>query len=225
MHLQRAEPPPQGPARDRAQGVRALFVLGLVVVAALSSLLWWLIRHDPAEAPAQVGGVPAGESQSREPGEPTTEPVPTVQAGRFTFEGLAPVQRGESCDEVSYGKVMSWFGDHPCRRVVRGLFAARDGDARALVSVSVVTMPDSAQAQKLKALTDTSGTGNVSDLLRDGTADVAGAPQVAGGNYASDVSGDTVTIVESAFFGDTKNQALLDEITAEALQIAGQLGS
>ncbi|MGH3433662.1 MAG: hypothetical protein ACRDQB_12590 [Thermocrispum sp.] len=228
MHLPRSEPPREVSRRHPARTPRLLFALGLVMVAVFASLLWWLIRHDPDEAPPQAGGTPqAGENAAPGGERPATEPAPTVQAGRFTFEGLAPVHTTDRCEQVSYGKVRSWFADHPCARVVRGLFSARDGSnspARAAVSVSVVTMPGDAEARKLKELTDTSGTGNVSDLLKDGTVRLPGVPEVAGGSYASSLSGPTLTIVESAFYGDTENKALLAEITTQALQVAGQLG-
>lgn len=225
MHLQRVAPAPAPPV-DPAVRNRALLALGLVLVAALSAVVWWAIRHDPAPEPAPAGPPVAGTtSRPADTTEgTTTSPGPTtVEAGPFTFESMTPNQASDSCEDASYGKVRAWFADHACERVVRGLYSTEAEGARALVSVVVVTMPDEGQAQQLKAMTDTSGTGNVSDLLRDGTVELPGAPQVAGGAYASNTSGDTVTVVESAFYGDTKNQALLDEIAAHALQIAPQM--
>jgi hypothetical protein len=226
MHLQRPEPPQQPVQHDPVLVRRVLFAVGLVAVAVLAGFLWWLIRYEPEPEPVgrpQAGGVPSEQAPDGTTAQPTTKPAPTVQAGRFEFEGLAPHHMSESCDKASYGKVRSWLEDHPCERVVRGLYATRADDARAMVSISVVTMPTEADAQQLKKLTDTSGTGNVSDLLRDGTVQVPGAPEVAGGNYESSATGNAVTIIESAFFGDTKNQALLDEITAQALQVAATM--
>lgn len=231
MHLQRPDLPPQPPPPGQPDPVRvrrALLAAGLLAVVVLSSFLWWLIRHEPeptaalpSETPSEQAPAPDGSSEA--PSSPPAKPTPTVQAGRFTFEGLAPTQVSRSCEQASYGKVSKWFTRHRCERVVRGLYAAEDGDARALVSISVVTMPTVPQAQRLKRLTDTSGTGNVSDLLRDGSVRLPGAPEVAGGNYASNVAGNTLTIVESAFFGGTKNRALLNEITTTALQVAPKM--
>lgn len=225
MHLQRPEPPQQGVQHDPVLVRRVLFAAGLLAVAVLAGFLWWLIRHEPEPEPPgrPQAGVPSEQEPGSSTGQPTTKPAPTVQAGRFEFQGLTPHHVSESCDEASYGKVRSWLEDHPCERVVRGLYATRADDARALVSISVVTMPTDADAQQLKKLTDTSGTGNVSDLIRDGTVHVPDAPEVAGGNYASSTTGNSVTIIESAFFGDTKNRALLDEITAQALQVAATM--
>lgn len=224
MHLQRSEPPPPAPARDPARTAKLLFAAGLVLVTVLSSLLWWLIRHDSDEASPQAGGTPpAGESPTPG-GEQTTEPPPTLEAGRFTFEGLVPVHKTDRCETVSYGEVHDWFAKHPCENVSRALFAVSDGDARAAVSVSVVTMPRDKDAKKLKKLTDTSGTGNVTDLVKEGRVQEPGVPDVAGGAYASTAEGETVTIVESAFFGDTKDKALLEEITAQAVEVGAELG-
>ena len=226
MHLQRVAPAP-GRQLDPAVRNRALLAAGLVLIAVLSAVVWWLIRHDPAPEPTPVGAQPPGSSSApagTSEEETTTSPGPTtVDAGPFTFESMTPNQATDSCENASYGKVRAWFADHPCERVVRGLYSTEAEGARALVSVVVVTMPDEGEAQQLKTMTDTSGTGNVSDLLRDGTVELPGAPEVAGGAYASNTSGNTITVVESAFYGDTKNQSLLDEITAHALQIAPQM--
>lgn len=227
MHLQRAAP--AAPQPDAAARNRALLAVGLLAVAVLSAFLWWLIRHEPEPAAptgAPSAGAPSGQAPttSTSPDGTTTAPGPTtVQAGPFRFESVAPNQVSDSCEDAAYGKVREWFADNPCRQVVRGLYRTESGDSRALVSIAVVTMPDEASAQTLKTMTDTSGTGNVSDMLRDGTVDLPGAPEVAGGTYASNTVGETVTIVESAFYGDTKNQALLEEITAQALKVGAEI--
>ncbi|GEM_PF-2881423 len=203
----------------RVRTARVLFVLGLVIVAALSSLVWWSIRSDPdetrfssADRPSSSGG--AADDSGGGPGRP-----PVLRAGRFTYRALAPLDVRQRCDDVSYGKVREWFAERPCREVIRGLFDVRADGARAAVAVSVVTMPSRSQARALKKLTDTDGTGNVSDLIRDGTVSRPGLPQVAGGKYASKTSGPRLTIVEAAFFGDTRNAALLDQITTQALRL------
>lgn len=220
MQLQRPDSPP--PAAPGTAARRALFVVGLLAVAIVAGFLWWLIRHDPEAEPPQAGSRPVEQTSSAE--STTTSPAPTtVQAGPYTFESLTPNQVDRSCPDASYGKVRKWFGDNPCDRVVRGLYTTRQGQARAIVAISVVTMPTPEQAQHLKALTDTSGTGNVSDLLRDGSVHVPGAPKVAGGNYASSAAGNTVTIIESSFYDGHRDQPLLDDLTTQALRVAAEL--
>src|SRR5690606_36979764 len=134
----------------RVRTARVLFVLGLLIVAALSSLVWWSIRSDPdetrfssADRPSSSGG--AADDSGGGPGRP-----PVLRAGRFTYRALAPLDVRQRCDDVSYGKVREWFAERPCREVIRGLFDVRADGARAAVAVSVVTMPSRSQARALK---------------------------------------------------------------------------
>ena len=220
--------PADAARRARVRTGRMLFLLGLVLVAALSSVVWWSIRHDAGGEPNPQAAQPSsretsgGGTQGGDKDEGSQQPQ-TLRAGHFTFEALAPVQTSERCDRVSYGKVRSWFADHPCREVVRGLFSVQEGSRRAAVSVVLVTLPSEQRARQLKKLTDTNGTGNVSDLIKDGTVQLPGVPKVAGGNYASGVVGPRLTIVEASFYGNTKKRALLNDITAAAVQLGTQL--
>lgn len=205
---------------------RWLAALCLLAVAVLSGLIWWLIRHDPTSDPAAGSSSPGQTEPADSPGTPgVAKPTApnTIEAGQFTFNSAAAPRAGDDCAEVSYGEVRDWFADHPCDRVVRGLYTADAGEARAIVSIIVVTMPTDGQAGQLKELTDTSGTGNVSDMLRDGTASVPNAPNVSGVTYASNASGNNVTIIEAAFFPGGGDTPLLEQIAAEAIRAATQL--
>jgi hypothetical protein len=79
-------------------------------------------------------------------------------------------------------------------------------------------MPDTGTARQLQGLADTTGTGNVNDLLREGKGYPGGPQELAGAEYASAVSGPVVTIVESSWVqpgaGDA---ATVDAVADEAL--------
>lgn len=203
---------------------RVLAAMGLLAVAVLSGFAWWLIRYDPppsrvSAVQPEVSSTPTTARTSKSPAKPSR----AVNPSRFTFAPAVTPETGDDCAVASYGEVSSWFWEHPCKRVVRGLYTTSKKNARALVSVIVVTMPSSEQARELKVLTDTDGTGNVADLQRDGSVQIPGAPDVAGGEYASDVSGNNVTIVEAEFFDGYQHRLLLAEITREALRVATSL--
>ncbi|NKQ57255.1 hypothetical protein HFP15_30735 [Amycolatopsis sp. K13G38] len=175
--------------------------LGLVAVAVVAGLVWWLVRHDSGDAP--VAQAPAKE---------------------FSFVATAgPVVSGD-CAAKSSDSVKRWFGSHPCQRLSRSLYATSAGSARALVSVAVVTMPSEADAQELKKLVDTDGTGNVSDLVADGTAKLPDAPKLPGGEYASRVTGSQVTIVLAGFYGGHTDPPTLTRVAGEALELPAQPG-
>ncbi|WP_231104787.1 hypothetical protein [Haloechinothrix halophila] len=219
------------PANQRPPTVRALLLAAtLLGVAVVSGFVWWLIRHDPGPMTPTAGGQPATSAPATSDGD-TTSPSPTdaktpseVKIGRFTFRPMAPTDVTSDCAAVSYGKVRNWLANNPCKQVSRGLYATTVGEVKALVSVIAVTMPGDPKASELKGITDTNGTGNVSDMVRDGTVQLPSAPQVAGGGYASELDGDTVTIVEAAFYGGHSDRTLLDKIATAAVGVAKHQG-
>lgn len=191
--------------------VRLLQGAGLVLVAVLAGLIWWVVRHDTV--------IPAAQ---RQPVEGTARQDP-LTSGAFDYSVAAgPVMSG-SCVDHSYGKIQEWFAEHPCARLSRGLYTTTASGARVLVSVSVVTMPTHADAATLYELAFTSGTGNVSDLVRDGAATIPNAPSVAKGEYKSKIVGPRVTIVEANFFGEVENKATLARVASDARRLSATL--
>jgi hypothetical protein len=176
---------------------------GLVAVAVVSGLLWWLVRHETPQAVAQ----------------------PPAQNGEFAFTIANGPQVSTNCEENAYDKTKTFFADNPCQRLSRALYTTTSGGAKALVSVVLVTMPDAASANQLKALTDKDGTGNVNDLIKDGTAKIDGAPKIykSQAQYDSRVNGSEVTIVMTDFFANHQDKALLQRIAFDALRLSDEL--
>jgi hypothetical protein len=92
---------------------------------------------------------------------------------RLTRSGLKVRERQtdarSDCAAHSYGQVEVFFRAHPCEALFRTLLEVRDGrGAVALVAVAWVDMPDAEQARQLKALMDRPGTGNITELSREG---------------------------------------------------------
>ncbi len=83
-------------------------------------------------------------------------------------------------------------------------------------------MGDAEGARALRALADRNGSGNVSDLLREGVRYPGGPEGLSGAEYASAVDGSTVTIVETAWAGDGAggSSADLDVVAATALVLS-----
>ena len=176
---------------------------GLVGVAVVAGLLWWLIRHETPQPVAQ----------------------PPAQNGEFAFTIATGPQVSTNCEENSYSQTKTFFAGNPCKRLSRALYTTNSAGAKALVSVVLVTMPDAASAKQLKALTDQDGTGNVNDLVKDGTAKIDGAPKVykAQAQYDSRVTGSDVTIVMTDFFANHQDKALLKRIALDALRLSDEL--
>lgn len=198
-------PPPGPPARNRRD--LALKGAGLVAIAVVSGLLWFLIRHE--DAPAQAAP-PTGSQQS---------------TGSYKFTQVAGPDKSADCAAKSYDETKKFFQDNPCSSLTRALYSTESGGAKALVSVVLVGMPDSDKAKALKALTEKDGTGNVTDLVKDGTYKASGAPRVSGADaaYSSSVDGTNVTIVLADFYGKHTDKALIERIADDALRLSADL--
>lgn len=174
-----------------------------MLVAVLSGLIWYLVRREPTPP----------------------LPPPGTRAKEFSFAMLEGPVVSTNCAANSTGSVKKWFTSHPCQRLARGLYTTAYGNDQVLVSVALVNAADPAQAQQLKELVDQDGTGNIENLLDDGTANVPGAvKKLAEGTYASRVSGNQVTIVLSEFSDGHTDKAVLSRVDNEALDLADQLG-
>ena len=88
--------------------------------------------------------------------------------------------------------------------------------------MSRVRLADAAAARSLRSLTDANGSGNVSDLLREGVRYTGSPAELSGAEYASAVSGTTVTIVESAWVDEDADgsSADIDQVADDGLALA-----
>lgn len=194
---------------------RVLQGTGLLLVAVLAGLLWWLIRHDSVRPVAHP--VPAQERTQNTQG--------PLTGGDFEYTVADGPVASDECLPHSYGEIHDWFDDHPCDQLERGLYttAGVNGN-RALVSVVVVTMPTHDDASELYDMAFNEGTGNVSDLGREGADVPPGAPKVSEGEYKSKIVGSQVTIVETNFFDDTDDgddADTLAHIAGDARRLSG----
>ncbi|MBB4682718.1 hypothetical protein [Amycolatopsis jiangsuensis] len=199
--------PPSGPPPGSRPADRRTLLLrggGLVVIAVVAGLVWYLVRHD--STPEQPVAQPSAQSQG------------------FAFELVEGPVKATDCADNSYSGAKKYFQENPCTSLSRALYTAPSGSAKALVSVAVVTMPTAAQATALKQLTDTDGTGNVSDLVRDGTYHGSGAPKLSGdkAEYESEATGTDVTIVLADFYAGHQDPALLQRIAKDALKLSAK---
>ena len=186
------------PGRRRGLLV-VLAALALVVVLGVGGFLLTQGGDD-----GDGGTDPAAQTTSVAPtstAPPTPEGLPvgsTQQVGDTTYT-LQAFAYDDSCADHSYGAAAGFFGTSDCAGLVRSLWSAEADGQSAVVSVARVTMPDPSRAQALLALTDTSGTGNISDLLREGVRYAGGPDGLSSAAYESAVTDDVATIVESSW--------------------------
>lgn len=116
---------------------------------------------------------------------------------RLESDGLRVTERGvdaaDDCAVHSYGQVREFFVRQPCTALYRGLFEVRDGRVTALIAVAWVDMPDAEQARAFQQLVDRNGTGNVTELTREGVRPTS--VQWTGEHYTS--VRDDVTVVNA----------------------------
>ncbi|MFW3170322.1 hypothetical protein PGN05_09855, partial [Geodermatophilus sp. CPCC 206100] len=208
-----------GPRRRPASSRRTLLLVAaallLVVVLGVGGALLLGGDDDPS-ASSQAGTSAA--SASTAPALEETGPQPgdseVVDGRTFVVQG---VQVDPTCAGNAYGEVADFFAQGDCTGLARALYSTDVAGRPVVVSVSTVAMPDTAGARELRALTDRNGSGNVSDLLREGVR-YAGSPQaLSGAEYASAVSGSTVTIVETAWAGPGSGGSAADlDVVASA---------
>jgi hypothetical protein len=175
-----------GPGRR----VLLLSLAAVVLVVALGVGGWLFLRDGDEGARAAA---PASEPAVSGPAIGDVQEIAGIE---YTVEA---VQVDDTCAGHAYGDTAAFFAGRDCAGLSRALYSARIDGAPVVVSVARVQMSDAAAARELQALTDRNGSGNVSDLLREGVRYTGSPAELSGAEYASAVSGPAVTIVESAW--------------------------
>ncbi|MGY2005001.1 hypothetical protein [Blastococcus sp. SYSU DS1024] len=198
--------------RRRAAALIAAVVALVAVCAIAASLL--LGNGSGGEGAAGDDGAASDAVAAG----PTTGEVREVDGTAYTVEA---VQVDDSCAGHAYGEVARFFAATDCAGLSRALYSAEVDGAPVVVSVSRVDMSDAAAARQLRALTDRDGSGNVNDLLREGVTYDGGPAGLRSAQYASAVSGSTVTVVESAWSGapGPGGAAAVDKVASDGLAL------
>lgn len=148
-------------------------------------------------------------------------PPPPIQVvGDVTYT-LQASRADTDCVTNSYGQVSEYFAGTPCTGLIRALFTVTLDGAPAVISVSEVQLSDDEVAAEFRTLVDSSGTGNVSDLLRSGVPLEGGPSELVAGAYTSELSGSTVRIVEVAWVDEALagDDATLEAAAEDALTL------
>lgn len=220
IQFRQDEPPPPPGNAALQWGMR---ILGLVAVAVISGVVWYYIISD-------------GNAENTATDDPGTE---QQTEGAFPLEAspdMPEPQTDTDCAKHAYGRIQQHLQTNPCDHLAQQLFTTEVDGRTVYASVSVVTMPDEEKAAELRALTDEDGSGNVSDVVRDGAVAIEGMDRLSGGGgYAAKQTGNEVVIVEADL--DPKDQStdeagqkkdedeILDPVCEDALRLAKQVDS
>lgn len=168
-------------------GWLAVSLIVLVLLVALTG------KHSTNHAsgpstPAVTSAPPSGAS-------PAASGGPALPAG-WTRQAS---DSQTDCAAHSYGQVRSFFAGTPCTSVKRLLATTSVQGRTVVIASNVVAFDTPVQAQKYLALVNADGTGNISDLLREGVT-FAGAPaKLPDAAFASRQAGSTVLVAEAAY--------------------------
>ncbi|RBY93571.1 hypothetical protein DQ237_17465 [Blastococcus sp. TF02-8] len=206
------EPGDRGPTDRRRWALVAAAVAAVVLVCVLGA---WLAFSGDGRGGPDGGDATAGPTT---PAGPVPGDVAVAGGTRFTVER---VQTDDTCAGHAYGEVAAFLETTDCVGLSRALYSASVEGAPVVVSVSRVTMADPATARRLRALADSNGSGNVSDLLREGITYDGAPDRLTSAEYASAISGPTVTIVESSWSDPARagDAAAVDAVATAALAL------
>jgi hypothetical protein len=191
-----------------------LIVAGVVVVGLLVGAGWLLLGGRDSGGTEAAGGTSAAEA----PPGPEIGAVQTVAGTAYTVQA---VNLTDTCTGHAYGEVAEFFAATNCTGLSRALYSAQAGAEPVVVSVVRVQMPDATSARDLRALADRNGSGNVNDLLREGVRYTGSPAELSGAEYASALSGPTVTIVEAAWADEDAQLGAteIDRMAGDALAL------
>ena len=187
---------PAAPSQDGPRPRTGLLIGAAVLVVVLLAVGGLLLLR----AGGSDGGTAAPSSAPATSSTPSgPQPGATQLIGGVTYR-LEAVDTDHSCVGHGYDRVGGFFTTQTdCVGLSRALYSGTVDGLPMVAAVSRVRMPDAGAARKLKGLADTSGTGNVSDLLREGVTYPGAPDHLTGAEYASAVSGPVVTIVETSW--------------------------
>nr|WP_211662219.1 hypothetical protein [Modestobacter muralis] len=213
--------PPRGGSAagaDTSGRRRALLVAAaLVVVAALVTVVVVLVGGRDGAADAPLAGPSSSAAPDAVPAGPAPGDTEVVDGTTFTLEATTTE---DSCADHAYGAVADFFARSDCTSLARSLWSAEVDGRPAVVSRADVTMPDADLAAALVTLADTDGSGNVNDLLREGTGYPGGPERLSSSReYASRPQDAVATIVETSYVGERGSTEELDALASAALAL------
>ena len=145
----------EDPPKSRLKWV-ALILGGWVIVSLVVLFVLLAVRGPHRSSPAATG---------------STSPSASATATALnTPDGWVLAQQDDQtdCAAHSYGLMPSFFAKTPCSGVHRELLTTNQGGRTIVVADYVVSFDTAAQAAAFNVVVKTDGTGNVSDLLREG---------------------------------------------------------
>jgi hypothetical protein len=193
------DPVDDQPPRSRLRLVALLLggwlAVSLLVLAGL--LAFGGHSHPQHQAGGSTNTPPASGST------PSAKPTDILPAGWVRQAG----DDQTDCAAHSYGQVRTFFGKTPCSSVHRLLATTKQGGRTVVIAANEVTFDTAAQAARYLALVNSDGTGNISDLLREGVGFPGAPSKLPEAAFASRQSGSQVWVAEAGYVTGSSSTA------------------
>jgi hypothetical protein len=164
----------------------------------------------------QAGGNSTSSAPTTSP--PSSKSTEALPAGWIRQAG----DDQTNCAAHSYGQVRAFFAKTPCSSVHRLLATTKQGDRTVVIASNIVTFNNATQAARYLALVNSDGTGNISDLLREGVGYPGAPSKLPTAAFASRQSGDQVWVTEAAYATGTSS---VTDATLKAIAAQGTANS
>jgi len=181
------EPAPRGRLRLVALLLGGWLAVSLLVLVGLLAFG----GHSGPQHQASGGHSTAPASS----GTPSAKPTDILPAGWVRQAGVDQTD----CAAHSYGQVQTFFGKTPCSSVHRLLATTKQAGRTVVIAANEVTFDTAAQASRYLALVNSDGTGNISDLLREGVGFPGAPSRLPEAAFASRQVGSQVWVAEAAY--------------------------
>lgn len=185
--------PPRGRLRLVALLLGGWLAVSLLVLVGL--LAFGGHSHPQRGAGGDRGTPPANATT------PSARPTDILPAGWTRQAG----DDQTDCAAHSYGQVQTFFGKTPCSSVHRLLATTKQGGRTVVIAANEVTFDTTAQASRYLALVNSDGTGNISDLLREGVGFPGAPSKLPDAAFASRQSGSQVWVAEAAYLSGSSS--------------------
>jgi len=124
-----------------------------------------------------------------------------------------------NCAAHAYGKVQAFFATTPCASVHRSLATTNQAGRAVVVASNIVTFATAPQAQQYLTLVNSDGTGNISDLLREGVTYQGAPTRLPPAAFASRRDGVRVFVAEAAYAEgkSSDTDSVLEHVAQQAI--------
>ncbi|UQX88728.1 DUF3824 domain-containing protein [Jatrophihabitans telluris] len=195
-------------------------IVGAWLVVSLLVLGFLLVVHGPHKSNTGATAPKSGAASSSAPGSSASNGSSSANPNLPTGWTQQAADDQTDCAGHSYGRVAAFLAKTPCSSLHRALITTQSSNRTVVIASYVITFTNSGKANLFDKLVSADGTGNVNDLLREGTT-FTNAPAHISDNaaFAAQRNDKQVSVAEAAYTSGTtnNNDAALQALAQQAV--------